>query len=189
MKVHTVGELLHWSYANLAMAHAAVTDGSPRFGARHFAIRSRLYAGLRNDSLQIGLLAEDERLKMVLPQACCYCGSTEKLAADHLIPRKRGGPDRGDNLVWACRACNSSKGASDALEWYARRGEFPPLLVLRRYLKLALELCTASGVLQHPIASSPSLPVTLSAIPISFPRPSELRLWVAPIASQPLTRS
>jgi len=26
MNITTVGELLHWSYANLAMAHAAVTE-------------------------------------------------------------------------------------------------------------------------------------------------------------------
>lgn len=44
---------------------------------------------------------DDERLKMILPQNCNYCGSTKKLAVDHLIPRKKGGLNIGENLVWA----------------------------------------------------------------------------------------
>ncbi|WP_080681919.1 HNH endonuclease [Sorangium cellulosum] len=49
---------------------------------------------------------------------CVYCGTTPppKLHGDHLIPRHRGGPESGDNLVWACRSCNSSKNARDLLD-------------------------------------------------------------------------
>ena len=106
MEVTTVGELLHWSYANLAMAHSAVTASAEKYGRVHFMIRARLYAGLNNQTLNIGPLADDERLKMVLPQACCYCGGRDHLSADHLIPTRRGGANTGDNLVWACRSCN-----------------------------------------------------------------------------------
>lgn len=52
-----------------------------------------------------------------LPQACCYCGSSIRLSVDHLFPRMRGGADTGDNIVWACRVCNGSKGGRDMLEW------------------------------------------------------------------------
>ena len=85
MEITTVGELLHWSYANLAMAHAAITAKSERYGRMQFMIRSRLYAGLNKQTMSIGALADDERLKMILPQACCYCGSRQFLSADHLI--------------------------------------------------------------------------------------------------------
>ena len=93
--------------ANLAMAHSAVTAKAEKYGRTQFMIRSRLYKGLNGQTMKIGPLAEDERLKMVLPQACCYCGSRDHLSADHLIPTKRGGANTGDNLVWACRSCNS----------------------------------------------------------------------------------
>lgn len=178
MDVKTVGELLHWSYANLAMAHAAVTSKSDHYGRLHFMVRSRLYKGLTTQGMQIGPLADDERLKMVLPQACCYCGSREFLAADHLIPRKRGGANTGDNLVWACRSCNSSKCARDALVWLIERGQFPPLLLLRRYLKLAVEICRERNLLDAPLADVPELPFSLTAIPRAYPQPSQLRLWV-----------
>ncbi|MFA5863999.1 MAG: HNH endonuclease [Phycisphaerae bacterium] len=178
MEITTVGELLHWSYANLAMAHAAVTAKAEKYGRMHFIIRSRLYCGLRKQTMQIGPLADDERLKMVLPQACCYCGSREFLAADHLIPRKRGGANTGDNLVWACRACNSSKCARDALEWLAERNQFPPVLLLRRYLKLAIEMCQERKLMEAPLGNAHELPFALLAIPKVFPQPSQLRLWI-----------
>jgi hypothetical protein len=179
MNILTVGERLHWAYANLAMAHAAITSKSSKYGRVHFMVRSKLYSGLRTNSMNIGPLADDERLKMILPQACCYCGSAAFLAADHLIPRKRGGPNTGDNLVWACRSCNSSKCGTDALEWLARQKRFPPLLLLRRYLKLAIEFSTAMEIMNMPLVEVPELPFVLSAIPFNFPQPGELRLWVS----------
>jgi len=182
MEITTVGEVLHWSYANLAMAHAAVTAKAEKYGRMQFMIRSRLYAGLNKQTMSIGPLADDERLKMILPQACCYCGSREFLSADHLIPTKRGGANAGDNLVWACRSCNSSKCAHDALEWLAQRKQFPSLLLLRRYLKLAIEMCRERNLMNAPIAEAPELPFSLSAIPQAFPPPSELRLWVVEMA-------
>jgi hypothetical protein len=182
MEITTIGELLHWSYANLAMAHAAVTAKAEKYGRIQFMIRSRLYAGLNKQAMSIGPLAEDERLKMILPQACCYCGSIECLSADHLMPTKRGGANSGDNLVWACRSCNSSKCAKDVLEWLEGRNQFPPLLLLRRYLKLAIEMSHDRNLMSVPIAEAPELPFSLSAIPKSFPLPGELRLWVIEIA-------
>lgn len=177
-EITTVGELLYWSYANLAMAHAAVTAKAEKYGRTHFMVRARLYSGLNKQTMNIGSIVDDERLKMVLPQACCYCGSCDHLSADHLIPKKRGGADTGDNLVWACRSCNSSKYAHDALEWFAKRNQFPPLLLLRRYLKLAIETSRARNLLDVPLSMVPELPFVLSAIPTQFPPPAELRLWV-----------
>lgn len=178
MKVDTVGELLYWSYANLAMAHAAVSKKTDGYGRTHFMIRSRLFKGLKNQTMQIGSIVDDERLKMILPQSCCYCGSKENLAVDHLIPRKRGGADTGDNLVWACRTCNSSKCARDLLEWFADRDQFPSILILRRYLKLAIEICQSKNLMDVNLADLPELPFVLSAIPTVFPQPSELKLWI-----------
>jgi len=43
--------------------------------------------------------------------ACVYCGATEDLTLDHVIPRSRGGSHAPENLVTACRSCNSRKHA------------------------------------------------------------------------------
>ena len=131
--VSTLEELLYWSYANLGMAHAACVKGSKKYGVFHFKIRSRLFSGFMSGEMQIGDLFDDERLKMILPQSCCYCGSSINLSVDHIFPRSKGGENKGENYVWSCRSCNSSKGSSDMLVWLESKGQFPPILLLRRY--------------------------------------------------------
>ena len=40
---------------------------------------------------------------------CAYCGKDGKLEMDHVIPITGGGPTTKDNIVPACRSCNSKK--------------------------------------------------------------------------------
>lgn len=176
----TVRDLLSLSYANLAMAHAAVSDQVLTYQRRHYMIRARLLAGLRKGNMRLGSFLEDERLKLLLPQACCYCGSSERLSIDHLIPLHRGGLDLPENMVWACRTCNSSKGPRDMLDWYVPLYGFPPLLLLRRYLKLAYLAAELGQCLDQPVHACTNIPFHLPAIPLDYPQPKELRLWVTP---------
>ena len=49
---------------------------------------------------------------------CMYCGMKQpdvQLTRDHIVPRSRGGQDRWENVVAACRRCNQHK-ASKLLE-------------------------------------------------------------------------
>lgn len=41
---------------------------------------------------------------------CQYCQSSRDLTLDHVRPRSRGGITSWDNLVTACKKCNSKKG-------------------------------------------------------------------------------
>lgn len=59
-----------------------------------------------------------ERLKIIIRDnwICKYCGkclkdSLEELTLDHVIPRCRGGHSTKENLVVACKFCNSKKGS------------------------------------------------------------------------------
>lgn len=47
--------------------------------------------------------------------SCAYCGdrATDR---DHVWPRARGGTDAPNNIVWACKRCNSSKGSRSLLD-------------------------------------------------------------------------
>lgn len=42
--------------------------------------------------------------------ACLYCGSTENLTQDHVIPKSRGGKNGLHNKQLLCRNCNREKG-------------------------------------------------------------------------------
>lgn len=170
----TIAERIYASYANLAMAHAALGRGIASYDAGSYAVRARLQKGLRSGTMNVGSLFDDVR---ELPVGrCAYCGAPPPpaLTADHLIPRARGGPESGDNLVWACRPCNSRKNKRDLLEWYEGAGGFPPLALLRRYLKLALAEIREKGIGEQLEAASGVVTFELSRIPLKFPPPSQL---------------
>jgi hypothetical protein len=80
--------------------------------------------------------AKFERIRERDGCACVYCGSTKYLSLDHLIAVSRGGDGEDENLVTACRSCNSRKGArtpdeagmtfvnkSAEAQWYELRSE------------------------------------------------------------------
>ena len=55
--------------------------------------------------------------------ACRYCGASQALSLDHVIPPRLGGNHEPGNLVTACRSCNSRKGSrTPAQAGMARHG-------------------------------------------------------------------
>lgn len=55
-----------------------------------------------------------------LPQECAYCGRADvPLTLDHRMPLSRGGSHDPQNIIPACRSCNSRKWNRDELEFRA----------------------------------------------------------------------
>ena len=70
-------------------------------------------------------------------ERCVYCGGEENLQLDHLLPRSKGGNDASDNLVVACKQCNSTRQNMNLTAWsrylFVVRGvEFSPRKIRRR---------------------------------------------------------
>jgi hypothetical protein len=138
-------------------------------------IRSRSFKGLVTGTMNMGSMFADEKEKMQR-QCCSYCGSADKLSVDHLLAKKLGGGDHGDNLILACKSCNSSKGERDLLLWYEKKGDFPPLGVLRRYLKLLHGYCKDHDLMKVSCDDERlhSLPYAIRSLPTNYPRPDLL---------------
>ena len=187
-KLHTIGDHLYWSYANLTMHIVAVEDGIADPTKKHWQIRSRLFCGLRKGSMKVQGFFNDEKFKLQAPRVCWYCGSAENLSVDHIIARERGGTDSGENLIYACRTCNSSKGSKDLMAWMASRGQFPPLFLLRRYLKQAIHYARQHGLIDVPLVDADELkadlPFDFAMVPHDYPKIGQLRLFVVPISSR-----
>jgi len=72
--------------------------------------RARI-AGVDIDEVDIGAIFARDGYR------CTYCGNIENLSIDHIIPLANGGPHCEENLVVACKSCNSSKGAKSLVVW------------------------------------------------------------------------
>ncbi len=56
-------------------------------------------------------LEEWEQKKAEYNFRCAYCGEKTKLTKDHVQPVSKGGTDKIENIVPACRPCNHRKRA------------------------------------------------------------------------------
>lgn len=177
-KIETVRDLIYYSYANLAMAHTVVDKRQEKYGMFNFMIRAKLFKGLKDGTMNMRSIFDDEKIKLQTGQICNYCGSTDKLSLDHIFPQKLGGKDDAENLIFACKSCNSSKGKKDLMEWMACRGGFLPLMIIRRYLKLTFKYCTENGLIDKQISelTGLELPFRIDFLPTKFPQPRGLKL-------------
>ena len=178
--IKTVRESIYWSYANLAMAHSAIEKGQDKYGRINFMIRAKLFKGLNEGTMNMRTIFDDEKVKLQTGAICNYCGSTEKLSLDHIFPQKLGGKDDAENLIFACKSCNSSKGKKDLMEWMNLKQEFLPLMIIRRYLKLVYTYCLENDLLEINPAELEflDLPFRIDLLPIKFPNPSLLKLII-----------
>ncbi|RQP11366.1 MAG: HNH endonuclease [Chryseobacterium sp.] len=177
-KIETIKELIYYSYANLAMAHTAVDRKQDKYEKFNFMIRAKLFKGLKDGTMNMRTIFDDEKIKLQIGQVCNYCGSNERLALDHIFPQKYGGKDDAENLIFACRVCNSSKGKKDLMEWMNFKGQFLPLMIIRRYLKLTFNYCNTHNLLDKNIEDlkTMELPFKIEFLPTEFPKPNELVL-------------
>ena len=177
----TLREHFAWMYGHLAMAHAAIAEGKIRYEQKHFIIRSRFRYGYLSGKVRMRPLHDDEKTKIAHATTCCYCGHEAKLTLDHLIPQLKDGPNTADNITYACRSCNSSKGPKDMVCWLVSKGRFPAVLVFRRYLKLVARWCEDANLMDTPWVNVPdsSLPFDKRSLRVQWPKLSLLQLWPA----------
>jgi 5-methylcytosine-specific restriction endonuclease McrA len=61
-----------------------------------------------------------EVIKHSFDEKCAYCGKELPLEQEHFVPLVSGGEYTHNNIIPACRSCNSSKGAKDFFQWYPK---------------------------------------------------------------------
>lgn len=59
----------------------------------------------------------NQELGRLYKKSCFYCGSTNEITMDHVVPLVRGGRHSIGNLVAACATCNKSKNYRFITEW------------------------------------------------------------------------
>ncbi len=107
----SVGDLLNFEYAKLIAI--AICNSYPKKGTAT-AARSKFWGTLWSTKRKLdqgtispSSLLRENKLLVTNGQVCAYCGATGPLEWEHIIPTSRGGPNTIDNLVLACRSCNT----------------------------------------------------------------------------------
>jgi len=54
---------------------------------------------------------------------CGYCGD-DATSLDHIVPRFRSGSSNRNNLIPACRRCNTNKASTKIEDWYNQQDFF-----------------------------------------------------------------
>ena len=76
---------------------------------------------------------EYPRTVMQFGGCCAYCGSSNDLVAEHIVPKSvmsqynPGKVNMISNIVPSCKACNESKHIQDVTVWYPKQRSYDPL--------------------------------------------------------------
>lgn len=180
-KFANFGEYFYWAYANLQMLIYAINSNKPRYGRLCYMIRAKAFKAYKEGRWEINDLYKNNRWKLQETGAqCWYCGkdvgSRDKLTADHIFPRDKGGESSMDNLVMVCKSCNSSKGTTDLLEWFfEKRDEFPPPYIFAHYYKQIYLYAKTHDLLNkhREELEQMDLPFNWRYIVMDFPQPED----------------
>lgn len=142
--IKTIEDLIFYQYSKLI---ATSTDVEKSDIHRYKFIMSRVKM-LKAGKLTMSESGREEKKQRLSDNCCEYCQSTTNLSWDHLIPRIKSGPDKGENLVFACQPCNSSKGKKGLYTWYGLgRKDKIPRIIEGKYLKLILKIHRSNNTL------------------------------------------
>ena len=142
--VKTVRELIYWEYAKLI---AEAVEGRPE-ARKKYPLVMHMFQKLRNGQMKPASILRENKMLVEETNACAYCGATEGLEWEHIIPRVKLVIDEIDNMVWACRGCNAEKSGRDPFEWYGTERQYEiPRIVVGKYLKLVYDIHEQQGSL------------------------------------------
>jgi hypothetical protein len=138
--VKTIREEILYEYAKLISRSA--------YGTLERAFITDRFMKLRDGEINISDTIREWEREQELPKECVFCGAKEDLSTDHLIPKNRGWDDSADNLVNACKSCNSSRGDKGIFEWLGlEKKDNLHRLVAGKYLKELLRVHEERGTL------------------------------------------
>ena len=139
--VKTIRDLIYWQYAKIISESAGA-------GKRQYPFVMDRFKKLQSAEIEWSGSIREYIKERERANHCIYCGSNENLSYDHLIPKSKGGPDIPDNVVVACRKCNSSKGEDGVYEWFKLDKRYDvPRIVEGKHLKLLYQLHEEKGTL------------------------------------------
>jgi len=160
--VKTIEDLIYYQYAKI-IAKSASRDGN----AKNYGFIKRKFLDLKSGKIAWSDILREDIQFIESEKICIYCGATENLTKDHIIPKSISINERCStcdavqgvhNIIWACKSCNSKKGTKGLYEVY--RDIYPdekkffnniPPLLEKKYLKIVYRCCNCADKLCNEI--------------------------------------
>jgi hypothetical protein len=150
-EVQTLQDLIWYQYAKIIAKRALGSDAKEK----HYGFVKQTLRDLQSGKKCWSDISREDWQLVESEKECIYCGSSDNLSREHLVPKTLRINDRCPicdviqsihNQVWSCKPCNSQKGTFGLYVFYAKR--FPsdqkfydriPPLAEKKYLKTVYE--------------------------------------------------
>jgi hypothetical protein len=146
-EVKTIRDLIFFQYAKIIGISAFGPDAKK---TAYGFIKTTFRELVHDEKKWSDILREDQQFADA-EKACIYCGATDHLQWEHIVPRSLVINERCPacdriqgihNMVWACRSCNASKGdrgfyhfIRDLHPEAKKFSDLAPVLAEKKYLK------------------------------------------------------
>jgi len=126
--VKTVRDQIYYQYAKIAARNAFNCKDGEEAKRKHYGFIKTMLRDLQSGRKSWSDIEREDWLLVDSDKKCVYCGATEKLSREHIVPKSLSiKPECKDcdtihgihNQVWACKNCNSKKGTKGLYEFYA----------------------------------------------------------------------
>jgi 5-methylcytosine-specific restriction endonuclease McrA len=160
--VKTILDVINFQYAKIITCSAFNCRNGKEAKKNYYGFIKKTFKDLQSGKKSWSDIDREDWQLVESEKCCVYCGSTENLAREHIIPKSLKINERCcgcdtiqaiHNQVWACRSCNSEKGVMGLYTFFKKRlpGEVKfydliPPLAEKKYLKTVyccLSNCTS----------------------------------------------
>ena len=146
-EVHTIRDLIYYQYAKIIAKSAMGSDAKKSA----YGFIKTTFRELRDDEMKWSEILREDKQLVEAEKKCVYCGSTEDLQWEHIVPKSIAINERCPscdrvqgihNQIWACKTCNTRKGTKGLYHFYKELypdakpfSDILPPLLEKKYLK------------------------------------------------------
>ncbi|MBN2662812.1 MAG: HNH endonuclease [Bacteroidales bacterium] len=160
--VKTIKDLIFYQYAKIIVKSAMKTGDNETAKKNYYGLIKNKFRELQSGKISWSDIIREDLQFIDTEKKCIYCGSTENITKDHIIPKSICINDRCSkcdkiqgihNIIWACKNCNSKKGTKGLYHLYhelypdKKKSDLLPILLEKKYLKLMYNCHKCAGTL------------------------------------------
>lgn len=165
--VKTIEDLIWYQYSKIIVKSAFEHENGESAKRENFGLINNKFKELKTGKIKWSDILREDIEFVESEKKCIYCGGTEKITKDHIIPKTFSINEKCNscdaiqgihNIIWACNSCNSKKRTKSLYHFYKEIYEgnkkyydYIPTLLEKKYLKTIYRCHQCNGTLKKKI--------------------------------------